>query len=71
MLGGKHNQFKFIFASKNLQTKQDLLTYADAFCLAKWLIKHEAVANGYSCNMIPSEGGSFELTAQMKPYQAL
>lgn len=58
-------------ASKYPQTKNDLLTYADSFTLAKWLIKHEAIAGGFTSNFIPGEASALSLELGLKPYNAL
>ena len=41
--------------------------YADAYHLAKWLVKNEAVSSGYVANFIPSEGGKLYLNSNIKP----
>lgn len=41
--------------------------YADAFHMAKWLVKHEAVSSGYVSNFLPSEGGAFHLASALAP----
>jgi hypothetical protein len=43
------------------------LTYADSFHLAKWLIQHEALAQGFTSNFIPSEAGHLDLKIAMQP----
>ncbi len=70
-MGGEHNKFKFTLASKDVQTKDDLLAYADSFCLSKWLIKHEALASGFTSNFIPSECSSLELQTSLVPYDVI
>ena len=47
------------------------MLYADAFHLAKWLVKHEAVSSGYVTNFIPSEAGSIQLSTAFKPQNVL
>ena len=47
------------------------MLYADAFHLAKWLVKHEAVSSGYVSNFIPSEAGSIQLSTAIKPQNVL
>ena len=57
----EHNQFRFCFDTKPNQQASDLLFFADTFCLFKWWVKHQTVANGYHANFIPAEGGTLDL----------
>lgn len=45
--------------------------YADAYHIAKWLVKHDAVSSGYSCNFIPSEAGGLDLATALLPNKIL
>ena len=70
-IGGDFNQTKFSFVKKPTQTKEDLLIYADAFHIAKWLVKHEAVSSGYVSNFLPSEGGGLSLKTSLSPHKMI
>lgn len=48
-----------------------MITYADAFHLAKWLIQHEATASGFVSNFIPSEAGHLDLKLAIQPVNLL
>ena len=53
------NQFRFYFEPLDFSSPEALLTYADAFHTAKWLIKHLASANGYYSTFQPlTEAGT-------------
>ena len=53
------NQFRFYFEPLTFSSPEALLTYADAFHTAKWLIKHIASASGYHSSFLPlSESGT-------------
>ena len=49
------NKLKYCLYSKKEQSKEDLLLYADAFCLAKWLVKYEANLHGYESDFVPTD----------------
>jgi len=66
------NQLLFKIASKEKPSKDDLLTYSDSYTCAKWIIKHEAIANDYHASFIPlpSSGSGSHLTVNTKTSKA-
>lgn len=43
-------------AQKDASSTLDLLLYADSFHIAKFLIRHEAYAQGYDVGFLPTDG---------------
>jgi hypothetical protein len=66
-LGGEHNQFKFNFLplpapqAPGQAAGQDWLQVADSYTMAKWLIRHIALEQGWTYNFLPAEASQLSI----------